>query len=89
MSDFLSTLSWPDAVGTLGTLIIALAYFATQMRYLNSDDLLFPLVNLLGALLLIYSLSHNFNLASVLMEGFWIIISIVGIVQNLRARRSG
>ncbi len=88
MSEFLTSLSWPDAIGTFGALIIAFAYFATQMRYLNSDDLMFPVVNLLGALLLIYSLSHNFNLPSVLMEGFWIVISLVGIVQNLRARRA-
>ncbi|WP_164660476.1 hypothetical protein [Tropicibacter sp. Alg240-R139] len=89
MAEFLSSLSWPDAIGITGTLIIALAYFATQMRYLNSNDLMFPVVNLLGALLLTYSLSHNFNLASMLMEGFWIVISIVGIAQNLRTRRSG
>ncbi|GAA6193341.1 hypothetical protein DS909_11895 [Phaeobacter gallaeciensis] len=82
------SLSWPDLVGTVGTLFIAFAYFATQIRILNSEDLMFPVVNLLGALLLLYSLSHNFNLPSVLMEGFWVIISLIGIIQALKARRA-
>ena len=32
------------------------AYFATQMRMMNSDDLAFPVVNLLGSVLIVYSL---------------------------------
>lgn len=85
MQDF--TFSWPDLVGTTGTLLCVAAYFATQMRYINSEDLLFPALNLLGSLLIAYSLAHTFNLASALMEFFWIIISLIGIAQYLRAKR--
>ena len=76
-----------DVIGICGTLMVGLAYLATQMRWLNSDDLAFPLVNLGGSVLISYSLYHNFNLASALMEGFWIAISVLGIWQYLRARR--
>ena len=64
------------------------AYFATQMRMMNSDDLAFPVVNLLGSVLIVYSLLENFNLASMLIEGFWILISIIGIIQHFRLRRA-
>ena len=86
MEALLSSLDWVDLVGSTGTLIVVAAYFATQMRYLNSDELLFPIANLGGSLLISFSLIFNFNLASALMEVFWIVISLIGIVQGLRQR---
>ncbi len=89
MDELIRSLDWVDVVGSTGTLMVVAAYFATQMRYLNSDDLLFPVVNLGGSLLITFSLFFNFNLASALMEFFWIAISIFGIVQGLRQRPEG
>ena len=88
MTDFLSNLGYADAVGTLGTLIVVAAYFATQMRFINSDDLIFPALNLLGSLPIAFSLYYSFNLASVLMEFFWIAISLLGICQAFRSKKS-
>lgn len=85
MTAIFTTLSWVDFIGTLGTIIVAAAYFATQMRYINSDDLLFPMANLLGSALIGFSLFFNFNFASALMEVFWILISLTGISKALKA----
>lgn len=79
-----SAFGWYDLVGVVGTIMVALAYMATQMRWMNSDDLSFPAANLLGSLLIAMSLYHNFNLASALMEVFWIAISLFGIWQSCR-----
>ncbi|MES0864211.1 hypothetical protein ABLN87_17810 [Ruegeria sp. SCPT10] len=89
MSEFFNSLTIVDAIGSFGALIVVAAYFATQMRYMNSEDLAFPVVNLLGSVLIVYSLLQNFNLASMLIEGFWIIISVIGIIQHFRLRRAG
>ncbi len=88
MTALLSNLTIVDAVGSVGALFVVAAYFATQMRMMNSDDLAFPVVNLLGSVLIVYSLVYNFNLASMLIEGFWIIISLIGIIQHFRLRRT-
>ncbi len=88
MSDLLSTFTLADLVGIFGTLIVTAAYFATQMRYLNSDDILFPVANLAGSLFIVYSLVFSFNLASALMEFFWILISLAGIINYLRRKRA-
>lgn len=88
MSDLMNSLTWADAVGSLGALAVVAAYFATQMRILNSDDLAFPVVNLIGSILIVYSLLENFNLASMLIESFWILISLIGIAQFFRLRRA-
>jgi hypothetical protein len=79
-------LGWVDAVGTTGTLIVVAAYLLTQLRLVAASDLAFPAANLCGSLLIVVSLAHNFNLASALMEAFWIAISLFGILQCLRER---
>lgn len=75
-----------DAIGLVGsaTFIGAFAYanLARQM-----DKLLFNVVNLVGAILLLISLSVHFNLAAFVLEIAWGIIAIYGIVQGLRERR--
>ena len=76
-----SSFGYVDVIGTAGTLIVVAAYFGTQMRLINSDDLVFPVLNLAGSVLIGFSLFHNFNLASALMEFFWIAISLLGIFR--------
>lgn len=80
-------LSYVDLVGSTGTLIVVAAYFATQTRMLNSNDIAFPFINLLGSLLIAFSLYFNFNLASAMMEFFWIAISGMGIWRGYSERR--
>ncbi len=88
MTAFFDSLTFVDLIGSLGALIVVAAYFATQMRVMNSEDLAFPVVNLIGSVLIVFSLLQNFNLASMLIEGFWIIISVIGIIQHFRLRRA-
>ena len=88
MTEFLGGLTLADGIGSFGALIVVAAYFATQMRMMNSDDLAFPVVNLVGSVLIVYSLLQNFNLASMLIESFWIAISVIGIIQHFRLRRA-
>ncbi|RKJ97599.1 hypothetical protein EBE87_28365 [Pseudoroseomonas wenyumeiae] len=87
MTELFSNLTYVDLIGSTGTLIVVSAYFATQTRLLNSDDLAFPLINLVGSFLISFSLYFNFNLASALMEFFWIAISGVGIWKGFKERR--
>jgi hypothetical protein len=87
VTDLLGRLTVIDAVGTVGTLMVVLAYLATQMRRLDATGIVFPTANLVGSLLIAISLWVNFNLASALMEAFWIGISLFGIGRWLRERR--
>ena len=88
MSELASRFSYVDFVGSTGTLIVVAAYLATQMRLLNSSDFIFPFINLLGSLLIGFSIYFHFNLASALMEFSWISISGMGILKNHKERRA-
>jgi len=69
-------------IGFAGMLCIVYAYFLLQAHKLEHNSLKFQIINLVGAILLIISLLVHFNLGSFLIEVFWIIITIYGIVKN-------
>ncbi len=71
-------------LGFAGMLCIVLAYFLLQIGRYNVHSLQYQLLNLMGAIALIASLLVHFNLGSFLIEVFWIIITLYGIVKNIR-----
>lgn len=75
-----------DAVGLVGVFLILLAYFLLQTEKISSDQLTYPVLNLMGAALILISLTQTFNLASFVIEVCWIGISVYGIVKILRRR---
>ena len=70
------------AVGLLGAACFIGAYFATQQRWLNSDDWRYPAANLAGAVLVMVSLFAEWNLPSVVLEVFWAAISVYGLINR-------
>lgn len=77
---------WFDAVGISGVAIILIVYYLLQIERMKSDDLIYSVANLVGALLIVVSLYYRFNLASFVIEVFWILISLIGIVRYFRKR---
>lgn len=73
-----------DAIGMLGTLLVLVAYYLLQLEYTDPRGLAYNMINLLGAVLLLFSLYFNFNLASVVMEVFWIGASLIGLWKYWR-----
>ena len=69
--------------GFVGAAIVIVAYFANQMRWLSAEDWRFPLSNLVGAALILASLTTQWNFPSVVIEVFWIAISLVGLVRAI------
>lgn len=77
-----------DAIGICGSILFIGAFiYANRAAALNK--LLFNALNLVGAVLLLISLSVHFNLAAVLLEGAWAVIALGGVVTALRARVKG
>jgi len=74
-----------DLIGLTGSaLFIAAFAYANVSKHLNK--VLFNLANLVGAILLLISLSVNFNLAAVVLEAAWGTIATVGLVMAIRAK---
>ena len=77
-----------DLIGMSGTCLVVLAFFAIQLEKISAQGPVYNLLNLTGATLLLISLSINFNLASFVIELFWIGASLVGLVKLLQRRRN-
>jgi len=75
-----------DMAGFAGAAIAIAAYFANQQRWLRSDDWRHPFANLVGASLILVSLFFAWNFPSVVIEVFWALISLWGIVKSVRDR---
>ncbi|MDN4502963.1 hypothetical protein QX776_11170 [Alteromonadaceae bacterium BrNp21-10] len=74
---------WHDVIGNIGVGLIVLSYFLLQLGKMSSDKLAYSVTNLIGANFLLISLYFNFNLASVVIEIFWIAISLYGITRYI------
>lgn len=73
-----------DAVGLLGTFLVVLAYYLLQLERIHARSLSYNVINLVGAALLLFSLCFNFNLASFVIEIFWIFASLIGLWKYWR-----
>jgi hypothetical protein len=75
-----------DAIGMLGTAMVVLAYYLLQLERIDPSSLNYNLLNLVGAACLLVSLCFHFNLASFVIELFWIGASLIGLWKYWRRR---
>ncbi len=68
-----------DFLGNIGVFLILIMYLSLQTKKISSQSLMYSILNALGALLILVSLYFNYNLSAVIIESFWLLISIYGI----------
>lgn len=80
------TFDLANIVGLIGSALMVVAYaYSNMARTLNF--VIFNLMNLAGALLLIWSLTVHFNLASMALEVVWAAIALLGLGSALRKKK--
>lgn len=77
-----------NIIGLTGTTMVVSAYIMLQTNVIDSKSLMFNLINLFGALFLLFSLTINFNMASFIIEIFWIGASLIGLYKWAKNRKS-
>lgn len=87
MTYFPFDLTATELLGILGFCTYVSNYTMLTLRIISADCLPYFVINLCAAGLVLIGLSGSFNLASALIQGFWIVISLVGIAVRLRRRR--
>ena len=76
-----------NIIGMLGTSMVVGTYFLLQLNKLDAKGLAYNSWNLVGAILLLISLLIHFNLASFVIELFWIAASLVGLYNYWKRRK--
>lgn len=81
------TFDLANIVGLMGSALFIVAFAYSNIAQ-SLNFVLFNLLNLIGAVLLLYSLSVHFNLAAAVLEIAWAIIALLGLVKALRKARA-
>lgn len=76
-------MAWYNILGTVGVATIVITYVLLQTERIRSDSLYYSLLNAGGAILILTSLYFDFNFPSFVVEFFWLLISLFGIVKYL------
>ena len=73
---------WYDLAGSVGVLLIVVAFLLLQLERVASNSLSYLIANAIGAALILLSLLYEFNLSAFLMEAFWLAISLLGLARR-------
>ncbi len=76
-----------NIIGIIGVILILLAYSLLQCGKLPALSFSYPFLNLVGAILILISLSFSWNLPSAVIETAWVIISLLGILRWYRHKK--
>jgi len=76
-----------ELVGVAGFALYVLNYLFLTFQVFCARHLPYFIVNLVAASCVAVSLAHSFNLASMLIQVFWIVISVVAIGLRLTKTR--
>jgi hypothetical protein len=76
-----------DILGLVGVAAIICAYFLIQSEKLSATQPIYSILNLVGASLILFSLFFEWNLSAVIIEVFWIIISVYGLKRGFQSRK--
>ena len=77
-----------NIIGMMGTILVVGSYFLMQLNKLEPKGFMYNFINLLGAIFLLLSLLVHFNLASFVIEIFWIAASLIGIHNFWKKKRA-
>ena len=80
-----STFDLANIVGLAGSALMLGAYAYSNMAH-RLNFVVFNLANFVGSVMLIWSLTVHFNLASMALEIDWILIAALGLVKALGSR---
>ncbi len=71
--------SFGETVGIIGSVMLMVAYFMLQYSKVKGNSSLYLYLNLFGALFILFSLYFAPNRPAILMELFWVGISVYGL----------
>ena len=77
-----------DFLGNVGVLIVLVTYLMLQMDRMQATSLTYSISNALGAMMILVSLSQDFNLSAAIVESAWLLISVIGMGRTLVLRRA-
>ena len=85
MQEFLTLSDLPlhIIIGNLGAALYVISFGLLSYKIISGNSCLYYSMNIAAASMVLFSLSVDFNLASALIQIFWILIGLSGLVLHL------
>ena len=77
-----------DAIGMVGVFMILAVYSLVQLDKMDVKGFFYSVVNAIGAVFILISLTVTFNISSFVIEIAWLMISLFGIFQAFKRKKS-
>ena len=77
----------PDFIGLSGVALLIVTYALLQLDRIDPKGFWYSFNNLIVALLVTVSLIYTPNLASIVIEVFWFVISLYGVVMYYNRKK--
>ena len=76
-----------NALGLIGAALFVIAFAGVQAEKMHAHGLPALAMNLVGAILILVSLAHDFNLPSFVLETVWGLIALYGLIRHVWGKR--
>ena len=80
-------MTFPDIIGLTGVALLIITYALLQLDRIDPKGFWYSFNNLIVAILVTVSLIYTPNLACIVIEVFWFIISLYGVVMYYNRKR--
>lgn len=78
----------PDLIGYVGVALLIITYALLQTDRIDPKGFWYSFNNMIVAILVTVSLLYTMNKASMVIEVFWFIISVYGIIMYFKRKES-
>lgn len=78
----------PDLIGLTGVALLIVTYALLQLDRIDPKGFWYSFNNLMVAILVTVSLVYTPNLASIVIEVFWFLISLYGVVMFFKRKNN-
>ena len=79
-------MSLPDLIGLSGVALLIVTYALLQLDRIDPKGFWYSFNNMIVAILVSVSLYYTWNTASVVIEVFWFLISVFGLVMYYKRK---
>ncbi len=80
-------MNYNDWIGSIGVGLILCAYFASTFNFISGKSKLFFVLNIIGAALAWYASYLIAYWPFVILEGTWMLVSLIGLSQSGQMER--
>ena len=84
----ITEISITDFIGLTGVALLIVTYALLQLDKIDPKGFWYSFNNLLVAILVTVSLVYTPNLASIVIEVFWFLISLYGVIMYFRRKQT-